>query len=78
MDQISWKSGHLCFNPNPGGDLLAKKYMKPPIFFPLFLYISGGMEGLFDFYTLSTITPGLPIVSAPSSSRAALTVSSSF
>jgi hypothetical protein len=33
------------------GDLFAKTCAKPSIFLP-FLYISGGLEGLFDFYDL--------------------------
>jgi hypothetical protein len=33
------------------GDLLAKMYAKAPVFLP-FSYISGDLEGLFDFYDL--------------------------
>ncbi len=50
--------------------------------FGAILYISGGLEGLLDFFDPSTTTPGralpLPIVGTPNSFWAALTVSSSF
>jgi hypothetical protein len=56
--------------------------MRENCHFGAILYISGSLEGLLDFFDPSTTTPGqalpLPIVGAPNSFWAALTVSSSF
>jgi hypothetical protein len=64
------------------GDFLGKKCGKLAVLAP-FSYITGSLEGLFDFFGSPPPPPQgralpLPIVCAPSRSRAALVVSSSF